>query len=49
MHAGFLNSWRCNGLSLAVLAYLKGLLDSGEVARDAVTIFVTGHSLGGER
>lgn len=46
VHAGFLKSWHSNALNAVVLAYLRGLLDSGEVHRSTVTIYTTGHSLG---
>ena len=46
VHTGFFTSWRCNGLNVRVLDYLRQLLDSGEVDREAALIYVTGHSLG---
>jgi hypothetical protein len=46
VHAGFLSSWTSCGLDQHILAILRELLESGQVDRSAVTVYVTGHSLG---
>ena len=46
VHSGFLRCWTSCGLDRCILERLQALMDSGNVDRSAVTVYVTGHSLG---
>ena len=46
VHLGFLRCFTSCGLDQRILTSLRELLDSGQVERQAVTVYVTGHSLG---
>ncbi|GAB4815836.1 hypothetical protein N2152v2_002882 [Parachlorella kessleri] len=43
----FYNAWRGQGFAASVLTRLEGIIASSHVSQEALTIYVTGHSLGG--
>ena len=47
VHSGFWNTYQSSGVAQRLLMHVFSLLESGEVEREACTVYVCGHSLGG--